>query len=192
MGLCHKHYERKRKHGNVDIVKRPHTKNHDHSTICKIKDCNNPWYCLGYCIKHYSRFKIHGDPNIIKIIIDPNRGCKIPSCGRKHSAKGYCKKHYSRLFDPKSPRKKNSIEEWIAMNNVRKRDSNTCKWYGCNRNQFDMIIDVHHIFPKSEYPELRFLEEYMICYCREHHCIWHEKRGDTCFKFLRPELLTHR
>jgi len=65
-----------------------------------------------------------------------------------------------------------------AMNNVRLRDNNTCQWYKCGITSRQMSIHVHHIFPKSEYPELELVEQYMICYCAGHHALFHRYRGD--------------
>ena len=84
----------------------------------------------------------------------------------------------------------NQVEErylflFIAENNVKKRDNWSCRWYGCKRSKYNHnTIHVHHIFPISEYPELKYREEYMICYCKEHHREFHEKRGDRCYSFL--------
>lgn len=72
-----------------------------------------------------------------------------------------------------------SLEMQLAMNNVRKRDNNQCQWYGCGLKARDVPIHVHHIFPKSEYPELQLIEKYMICYCANHHGLWHRYRGDS-------------
>jgi len=65
------------------------------------------------------------------------------------------------------------------MNNVRKRDNNTCQWQGCGLTHKQAPVEVNHIFPKSEYPELQLVEQYMICYCLNHHVVWHLYRGDT-------------
>lgn len=66
-----------------------------------------------------------------------------------------------------------------AMNSVRLRDNNTCQWQGCNLTHRQAPIHVHHIFPRSEYPELELVEKYMICYCANHHGLWHRYRGDN-------------
>jgi hypothetical protein len=64
------------------------------------------------------------------------------------------------------------------MNQVRKRDKHTSQWYGCGKKRGS---HVHHIFLQSEHPELKYIEKYMICYCRSHHREWHKKRGDICY-----------
>ena len=57
-----------------------------------------------------------------------------------------------------------------AMERVRIKQGNTCQWYGCGSK---IDIEVHHIFPRREYPQLAIDERYMICYCDEHHMKWH-------------------
>ena len=85
-----------------------------------------------------------------------------------------------RKENPRSARRQNdSIEIQIAMNNVRKRDKNTCQWQGCGLTFRQVPIHVHHIFPRSEYPDLVEIEQYMICYCANHHGLWHRFRGDS-------------
>lgn len=77
--------------------------------------------------------------------------------------------HSNRSADP---------ELQLAMNSVRIRDKNTCQWYGCGLTHRNTSIHVHHIFPRSEYPDLELIEQYMICYCANHHSLWHRYRGD--------------
>lgn len=87
--------------------------------------------------------------------------------------------------NPKSRCSSYPLELEISMNNVRKRDNNTCQWYGCGLKAREGIpIDVHHIFPRSEYPELELVEEYMLCYCLNHHVMFHKYRGDQVWQFL--------
>lgn len=71
-----------------------------------------------------------------------------------------------------------------AMNNVRKRDNNTCQWQGCGLTHKQVPIHVHHIFPRNEYPDLELVEQYMICYCANHHGLWHRYRGDNYANFI--------
>jgi hypothetical protein len=80
------------------------------------------------------------------------------------------------------------LELQFAMNNVRKRDNNTCQWYGCGLTHHDIEIHVNHIFPRSEYPELELIQDYMICYCIMHHIKFHEARGDGSNNFLASSL----
>lgn len=81
--------------------------------------------------------------------------------------------------NPSSIYKSNDPELALAFANVRKRDDNTCQWQGCGLKHRETTIHVHHIFPVSEYPDLELLENYMICYCAEHHAQFHARRGDT-------------
>jgi len=79
--------------------------------------------------------------------------------------------------NPKSSRRL-SLNLQEVMWKVRKRDKNTCRWSGCGLSHRESIIHVHHIFPRKEYPELQLIEKYMICYCANHHGLWHRYRGD--------------
>jgi len=72
-----------------------------------------------------------------------------------------------------------SYELREAMDNARTRNKNTCQWYGCGLTFRQTTIQAHHIFPKKEYPDLQLVEQYIICYCMEHHTQWHEARGDA-------------
>ena len=98
----------------------------------------------------------------------------------EHSRK-YCREY--RRNNPGSSRTF-SLDLQLSMNNVRKRDNNTCQWAGCNLTHREAPIHVHHIFPRSEHPELELVEQYMICYCANHHGIWHRYRGDEKAHFL--------
>ena len=73
-----------------------------------------------------------------------------------------------------------------AMNNVRRRDKNTCQWQGCGLTYRQAPIHVHHIFPRSEYPELELVEQYLICFCANHHALWHRYRGDPYSEMISP------
>ena len=94
---------------------------------------------------------------------------------------------YARKWDKENPRSRGSnysIELRLAMNNVRKRDHNTCQWANCGLTHREAPIHVHHIFPRSEYPDLELIEQYMICYCANHHGVWHRYRGDNYANFI--------
>jgi hypothetical protein len=75
-----------------------------------------------------------------------------------------------------------------AMNNVRKRDNQTCQWQGCGLTFRQAPIHVHHIFPKSEYPDWELVEQYLICYCGNHHAYWHRMRGDPYHNMIYASL----
>ena len=95
--------------------------------------------------------------------IFPKKECIIFDCEMKHYGKGLCKIHYCRNYHKENPTHKSnanhSIELQLAMNNVRKRDNNTCQWYNCKLTTNETIIHVHHIFPKSKYPKLQLIEK---------------------------------
>jgi len=92
----------------------------------------------------------------------------------------------SRRWHKNNPRSSfhGSYDLQDAMNNVRRRDNNTCQWYGCGLTFRQVPIHVHHIFPRSEYPELELVEQYMITYCLNHHALWHIYRGDYYGKMI--------
>ena len=181
-GFCIKHYTRFLRHGNPDINMRQKI------TSCKIKNCNNIGQITkGMCEKHYYRFYRHGDPNLTLKI--RGRKCSLIDCDRKHSAYGLCKMHYLRKMYKENPTPHwNTIqtkELKNAMHVARKRDNFSCKWYGCKLTRKDIRIDVHHIFPRSEYPELELIVKFMICYCVYHHFLFHALRGDEAGKLFR-------
>lgn len=80
-----------------------------------------------------------------------------------------------------------SNDLYLAMLNVRIRDNNTCQWFGCGLKHKVTEVHVHHIFPRSEYPELELIEQYMICYCAEHHAQFHAARGDYYHKLIKNQ-----
>ena len=101
---------------------------------------------------------------------------------------------YHKEWNRKNPKRSKGstypLELEIAMNNVRMRDNNTCQWQGCGlsfKNGYP--IHVHHIFPRNEYPELQLIEQYMLCYCWNHHYMWHKYRGDSYTRILKPRNL---
>lgn len=113
----------------------------------------------------------------------PKRYCSRLNCNEIHYGKTLCKKHYDEIIYKPHSRKDLSLELQIAMNNVRLRYNNICQWQNCNKQ--GRGIQVHHIFPRNEYPELELIESYMICYCKNHHSKFHEMRGDTYYGFIR-------
>lgn len=78
----------------------------------------------------------------------------------------------------------NDIELLLAMNNVRSRDNNSCQWQNCTENHKTSQIHVNHIFPQNEYPQYKYMENYMICYCINHHAQWHKARGDNYWNLI--------
>lgn len=178
-GYCKNHYMQLLRNGKIErILIR------DRILQCSIEGCEKEHEAKSFCRKHYARFRKYGDPLFVKLIMDPDRGCKVQNCTREHIAKGYCGTHY-KTFLCQSSRNNKDMFLQVAMNIVRARDKNTCKWYGCERSSRNGYkIHVHHIFPRAEYPNLKYIEEYMICYCVEHHREWHKARGDKCWKSI--------
>lgn len=174
-GYCVKHYERWRRHGDPLKVK------YLVNMKCSIDGCDGKHSCRGYCSFHYDRLRHKTPLTQEKRIIDPKRGCVILNCTRPHWGKYYCKIHYMRFLKIRKSRSKEDPKLEFIMNLIRKRDKNMCQWFGCSKTT---NIHVHHIFPQSEYPELKYLEKYMICYCKKHHKEWHKKRGDGCYTLL--------
>lgn len=91
----------------------------------------------------------------------------------------------NRRNNPQSNRS-DSLEVQFAKNHVRKIQNNTCQWQGCGLTFKQAPIHVHHIFPVNEYPELEEEEKYMICYCANHHCLFHRYRGDWYSEMINP------
>lgn len=115
---------------------------------------------------------------------------KIKKCNQKYYLKNKEKiREKQKIYDKLNPRSRGSnysIELQTAMVNVRKRDHNTCQWQNCGLTHREAPIHVHHIFPRSEYPTLQLIENYMICYCANHHGMWHRYRGDqNAINFLQ-------
>lgn len=167
-------------------------KNHEHQLELKKKwRVNNPE-------KYKAERKKSGQKYYAKNKADPIFLGKKHISGKKYYVKNkdkikeYYKQHsqlpeikkrraeLTRLRRRSNPQSNRSgtIDLQIAMNNVRKRDHNTCQWQGCGLNFRQSPIHVHHIFPRSEYPEFELIEQYMICYCANHHGLWHRFRGD--------------
>ena len=98
------------------------------------------------------------------------------------------KAEVTRIWRKNNPRSNRGypLEIQLAMNNVRRRDKNTCQWQGCGLTYRQAPIHVHHIFPRSEYPELELVEQYLICYCSNHHGLWHRFRGDPYSEMISP------
>ena len=99
--------------------------------------------------------------------------------------KEYEKKRHAK-YQKENPRSNRSLplDLQFAMNQVRKRDGNKCMWQGCNLTFKEAPIHVHHIFPISEYPELQYEQRYMICYCANHHGLFHRYRGDPYSEWI--------
>lgn len=187
---CKKHYAKLRRTGNALTVK--HVFNHPQK--CTVEGCENDYNTKGYCIKHDARMRRNNKLTTTRMM-EHSKYCIISECDKISYCKGFCRNHYLsnryttdnsyririlercssyRRLHPKWNRDKKLRN---AMDRVRRRDNNHCKWYMCPNKDVD--IHVNHIFPQSEYPELKYIERYMICYCGDHHYLWHLARGDS-------------
>lgn len=56
-GLCHGHYQREQRRGEIDIapLRRP-------GRLCSVEGCERPHKAGGYCAAHYKRVLVHGHP----------------------------------------------------------------------------------------------------------------------------------
>ncbi len=64
---------------------------------------------------------------------------------------------------------------------VRKRDNGCCKWPGCRNKKF---TEVHHIFPRSKYPQYEYSIDHAILLCIKHHKMVTGKEDVYAFKLL--------
>jgi hypothetical protein len=85
-GLCGRHYQRWRRHGDPLGVPRPRT--------CAVPGCDGEHHARGLCRRHYTRWRRHGDP----LIVHERGACGADGCDAAHYARGLCRKHYMRWF----------------------------------------------------------------------------------------------
>lgn len=124
-----------------------------------------------------------------KINPRPMKFCSRFGCNNKHKAKGLCLKHYMEIWNKNNPHSSGgNFELRLAIDSVKKRDKNTCQWQGCGLTFEQTTIDVHHIFPRKEYPELELIQRYMICYCVAHHYFWHKMKGDHYYHLIKERI----
>jgi len=126
----------------------------------------------------------------IKTIKEYTKKYRMSSKGIKYKKEWELKNpEYKKEWSKNNPRSSHtySYDLQDAMNNVRVRDKNTCKWYNCGLTNRQAPIQVNHIFPRNEYPELELVEKYMICYCLNHHVMFHFYRGDKYYKLLASQ-----
>lgn len=94
-GWCHTHYERWRRHGDVqaDVEPRPR----QWSGECDVDGCDKPAKLRGWCSAHYQRWRTHGDPTAGGRPHDGTKTlCSIDGCDRQVVAWGWCDAHYRR------------------------------------------------------------------------------------------------
>lgn len=103
-GLCYKHYQRKKKYGSVDVVKKAPT-NEWYGGYCTIEGCPNPLTehsRKGMCVKHYWRYSTYGDAHCT-IRPQTPQCCKYGGCLRPVKGHGYCTMHYQRFAKHGTP-----------------------------------------------------------------------------------------
>lgn len=95
-------------------------------------------------------------------------------------------REYFRNWESENPRITSHYEPDTrhAMTERLYIDDFACKWYGCKLTKEDCRIDVNHILPINEYPELEAEVSNMICYCKWHHALFHLKRGDSFWRWI--------
>ena len=147
-----------------ELKKQWRLKNNQHYKAQKSKDD----------VKYYQKHKE-------RILVYAKQHSQLPHIKARRS-------DLARIWRKNNPRSNRSLypELQEAMNNVRIRDKNTCQWQGCGLKHKATQVHVNHIFPRSEYPDLELIEQYMICYCVEHHAQFHAARGDVCSKLILP------
>ena len=65
-GLCGKHWQRWRKHGDPSIVLAPNEgRIYSRREGCDVEGCDQPYEARGYCSLHYERWRRHGDPLLL-------------------------------------------------------------------------------------------------------------------------------
>lgn len=142
--------------------------------------------------RQYSKLRVqNGKQKIASKKFYQNHPEKIKAYYKMHSQLPHVKKRRAecaRIWRKENPRSYGiaDLELQYAMNRVRLRDNNTCKWYGCGLTFRQAPIHVHHIFPRNEYPDLELIEKYMICYCANHHALFHRFRGDWYSEMINP------
>lgn len=187
-GLCKKHHIDKWRIDNEKHISEYNEKNKEHHKLANIdwkkrKRENEPEYFKERERKSNKRCmeRYHNDPIYRQKQLDRIRIYREKN--REHVNK--LKRIWARN-NPGSSRGRygDDIELLLAMNNVRIRDDNSCQWYNCTETYKTTTIHVNHIFPQKEYPQYKYMENYMICYCVNHHAQWHKARGDYYWKLI--------
>lgn len=92
-GYCSQHYQRWKKHGDVQAhipLKRKVR------GICAVDGCGKPHSTHGYCYTHSRFFRLYGDP--LKRLRHPKpERCDVDGCDRPVKQNRLCTKHYMRL-----------------------------------------------------------------------------------------------
>jgi Recombination endonuclease VII len=96
-GMCPKHYQRWKRHGDPMILKGPSPAGFTNKT-CRADDgdCDKPTQALGYCSMHYRRWNLYGSTDLPVRLKKPVPECKIEECRDPVECRGWCNKHYLR------------------------------------------------------------------------------------------------
>lgn len=143
-------------------------------------------YGLMYYYKHHHRNKIEG--RFRRYVRIKNNHDEILQYGRRYYWKNVEKlrkrnREYARN-NTRSGGSWASLEMQFTMNRVRKKQNNTCQWYGCGLTSKQTLIHVHHIFPRAKYPQYETEEWNLICYCKEHHAEFHKAKNDNTAQLI--------
>lgn len=126
LGMCFKHYQRKRTYGTTDLP----AKQKLPKRLCSVVECESPYLAQGLCRKHYQRWKAHGTTEDTPRL----RGvCSIDGCEALLIARGWCGPHYRRWQRNGDP----------LVSAVRPRS--VCAIDGCDRyvNAYG-LCELHH------------------------------------------------
>lgn len=108
-GLCHKHYGRKRRHGNTDDPERINK-----GKTCSVEGCEKDAREKGMCVRHARRVETHGDPHTVtKPYTYDGQECLIHGCSDRPTSHGMCNKHYANYKYHRGV-SVDSVEEYIV------------------------------------------------------------------------------
>lgn len=104
-GLCGKHYERWRRHGDTERVLPAWNKGCRQEKPCTVNGCGGAHKARGLCEKHYRRWGRLGDPLIVTVNREHDGHCSMGGCDEPYFSKGYCYRHYYNAKDRGDPKK---------------------------------------------------------------------------------------
>lgn len=112
-GLCNKHYNRWRKHGDPLIVLQMAKSDQE---TCQVENCANNYHAQGYCKTHYTRMYRYGSLELPETKQKKYQSdkCKVvlrggEPCQNARSSLGMCASHYAKFYrygDPYMDKKK--------------------------------------------------------------------------------------
>lgn len=122
---------------------------------------NDRWLCVCDCQNDKN------NPNIKSILRGHLTSGKIVSCGCyvREIISGENNRNWKGGLTSENDKIRQSIEYRNWQNAVKKRDKYTCQCCGKRYK----AITVHHIFPFSDYSDLRFIVDNGICLCKDCH-----------------------